>query len=320
MNELSIIDNYCNITKTALSFKREVSKDEWQKVFDTCNHIEGCIQFWIGDLLKYREQKWGMYDDVADKIGIDKGTLRKYKETADSIESGIRIPDLSFTHHRQVSSFEPEKQKEFLNMASEKKWSVSEMREAVKKDRQKLLLNSQPEFKKKRYRVIYADPPWEYGQMQHTRVEQETTLEKHYPTMPTEVIAYMPVSEIADENSVLFLWTTSPKLYEAKQVIDGWGFEYKASIVWDKIKHNVGYYVSVRHEFLLIATRGSCLPDFKKLEDSVVSIERTEHSRKPDHFREWIDRLYTFGNKLEIFARTKTKGWDTYGNQLSDVL
>ena len=51
MNELITVDNYCKITQTSLSFKRDVTKAEWQKVFDACNHIEGCIQFWIGDLL-----------------------------------------------------------------------------------------------------------------------------------------------------------------------------------------------------------------------------------------------------------------------------
>ena len=126
----------------------------------------------------------------------------------------------------------------------------------------------------------------------------------------------MPVSDIAAKKAVLFLWVTSPILEESFAVIKAWGFKYKASFVWDKIKHNMGHYNSVRHELLLICIRGSCPLDNKKLFDSVQSIERTKHSEKPEYFREIIDTIYTSGKKIELFARKKTKGWHTYGNQI----
>ena len=172
-----------------------------------------------------------------------------------------------------------------------------------------------PELPKGKYKIIYADPPWQYATEQHGKEKQETVLETHYPTMAIEDICRLPIENLTAGNAVLFLWTTSPKLFEAKLVIDAWGFEYKSSIIWDKIKHNVGYYVSVRHEFLLICTRGSCLPDSDRLIDSVVSIERTKHSEKPDIFYEIIEKMYQ-GKKIELFARKKREGWDTWGNQI----
>ena len=174
------------------------------------------------------------------------------------------------------------------------------------------------ELPRGRYRVIYADPPWWYGTPQHGKTEQVATLGTHYPSMKTGAICDLPVGDMAADNAVLFLWATSPLLFEAKAVIDAWGFTYKASIVWDKVLHNVGHYVSVRHEFLLICTRGSCLPDSDKLHDSVVSIERTAHSAKPEQFREIIDEMYTpvKGDRLELFARAATpKHWASWGNQ-----
>ena len=171
-----------------------------------------------------------------------------------------------------------------------------------------------------KYRVIYAEPPWQYGNPQHTTEEQETVLETHYPTMALEEIEALPIEDIAHDISVLFLWATSPLIFQIKEIIIAWGFEYKASFIWDKIKHNVGYYNSVRHELLLIATRGSCLPDSKKLHDSVISIERTEHSRKPEYFRKVIDKMYippkTRNDRIELFARGKLpKHWDSWGNE-----
>lgn len=175
------------------------------------------------------------------------------------------------------------------------------------------------------FRVIYADPPWLYtaeqhgkGSDQYSKIGQDTVLATHYPSMPTEAICALPVKDIAADDAVLFIWTTSPKLFETADVIKAWGFTYKASIVWDKVKHNVGHYVSVRHEFLLIATRGKCLPDSRTLHDSVISIERTEHSVKPAYFRELIDEMYTpQGNdRIELFARGDLPdGWQGWGNE-----
>jgi len=67
------------------------------------------------------------------------------------------------------------------------------------------------------------------------------------------------------------------------------------------VKHNMGHYNSVRHEFLLVAARGSCQPDVMKLFDSVITIERNgQHSQKPTYFREIIDTLYPYGPRIEL--------------------
>ena len=172
-----------------------------------------------------------------------------------------------------------------------------------------------PELPEGKYQVILADPPWLYGQEQHSKEKQDTVLETHYPSLATEKICELPIKELGLDNSVLFLWTTSPKLFESKSVIDAWGYEYKASMILDKVKHNVGYYVSVRHEFLLICTKGSCLPDNPTLHDSVITEERTEHSRKPEVFYDIIEDIYK-GKKIELFARKPRKNWDSWGNQI----
>ncbi len=131
-NSVQTIDNYCKISKTSLEFKRDVTKPEWQKVFNACRNIEGCIQFWIGDLLKYRDQKWGMYDDVEEDSGYDKTTLQTYKSISQSVEPLSRNKDLTFNHHKAVASFEPEKQKEFLNKANEENLTVRQLIEEIK--------------------------------------------------------------------------------------------------------------------------------------------------------------------------------------------
>jgi N6-adenosine-specific RNA methylase IME4 len=164
-----------------------------------------------------------------------------------------------------------------------------------------------------KYRVIYADPPWEYG---NTMPKEFVEQRDHYPTMKLKEICELPIKNLAQENAVLFLWTTSPMLEETFEVVAAWGFKYKSSFIWDKVKHVMGHYNSVRHEILLICVRGSCQPDNIKLFDSVYSEERTEHSRKPEYFRNIIDTIYPTGKRIELFARSQHDNWDNWGNEI----
>ena len=171
-----------------------------------------------------------------------------------------------------------------------------------------------PQLPSGKYRIIYADPPWQYG---NTMPEYFTEQADHYDLMTLEEICALPVKELVADAAVLFLWATSPILEEAFQVVHAWGFEYKTSFVWDKVKHCMGHYNSVRHELLLVCVRGSCMPDEPTLFDSVVTEERSDrHSEKPEVFRGFIDALYTWGSRIELFSRKQVKGWDVWGNEV----
>ena len=204
------------------------------------------------------------------------------------------------------------KKEEKKEIQNEKKKDYEERIETVSKNEFKVdIFNTLNKF-----RVIYADPAWSYNDKQDT--PQLGGAAKHYDTMSVSQICSLPVNEISEKDSVLFLWVTSPLLEDAFTVIKSWGFKYKTSFVWDKIKHNMGHYNSVRHEFLLIATKGSCTPDNKKLYDSVQAIERNDnHSEKPIEFLNIIDDIYNYGNKLEMFCRNiKKEKWYGWGNEI----
>lgn len=166
------------------------------------------------------------------------------------------------------------------------------------------------------YNVIYADPPWQYKEKNNFM--DWNSPENHYPTMTVDEICALDVRSITAKNAVLFLWVTSPILAEAFQVIETWGFQYRSSFVWDKVQQNYGNYNSMRHEFLLVCVRGAFLPVKPMRFDSVVSLQRTKsHSEKPEIFRQMIEQLYPNGRRIELFARKKVAGWDTWGNEIS---
>ncbi len=145
--------------------------------------------------------------------------------------------------------------------------------------------------------------------------------------MPADDICSLPVADIAEDNSVLFLWVTFPNLQESFRVIEAWGFEYRTvAFVW--VKRNkkamnwfmgLGYWTRANAEICLLAVKGKPKRVSKSVRQIIDSpIER--HSKKPDETRERIVDLMGDLPRIELFARQKTDGWDVWGNEVeSDI-
>lgn len=172
-----------------------------------------------------------------------------------------------------------------------------------------------------KYAVVYADPPWAYHVW--SKKGAGRCAENHYPTMSLEEICTLPVAEISAKDSVLFLWATFPNLPQAFEVIKAWGYTYKTvAFVW--VKRNkkspghfvgLGYWVRANAEICLLATKGKP----KRVSKSVRQIIDTpieRHSQKPDEARKRIVELMGDIPRIELFARTKSIGWDVWGNEV----
>jgi N6-adenosine-specific RNA methylase IME4 len=169
------------------------------------------------------------------------------------------------------------------------------------------------------YSVIYADPPWQYKNQSPPCLPEKQpdtcTIEYYYPTMKLEDIKSMPIKEISDKNSVLFLWATTPAIQEAFEVVSAWGFKYKTMITWEKTnKDCMGYWFRVCTEHLIVAVRGN-VKSFRSMERTCYHEARTKHSKKPEYFYSLIESV-TSGNRIELFARSPRQGWDVFGNEV----
>ncbi|MGE0206103.1 MAG: MT-A70 family methyltransferase [Hyphomicrobiaceae bacterium] len=175
-----------------------------------------------------------------------------------------------------------------------------------------------------KFRVIYADPPWSYGDERGGLEKADTAAAGQYPTMPVEAICALapydrPITDIFAKDAVLFMWATFPLLTEGLMVIKAWGFDYKTAFVWDKERSNIGNYHDARAELLMIGVRGSCPIEIDTRPKQVQSIARGRHSAKPEVFRELIDTLYPTGPRIELFRRGDVpKNWKTWGNEAAD--
>lgn len=171
----------------------------------------------------------------------------------------------------------------------------------------------------KKYNIIYADPPWQYRDKSLNRGGAE----RHYMTMNEEDIANLNIKDITDENCILFIWTTFPKLFDTEKIIKEWGFTYKTlGFVW--IKKNkksltnfwgMGSWTRSNPEICLIAIKGNP----KRISASVHSVIESpieKHSKKPDIVKDKIVELVGDLPRIELFARQKTDGWDVWGNEV----
>jgi len=158
------------------------------------------------------------------------------------------------------------------------------------------------------FEIVLADPPWRYD-FSETECRK---IENNYPTATIEDICkHAPKTT---ENAILFLWATAPKLREAMQVVDAWGFEYKTHAIWDKCKIGMGYWFRGQHELLIVATKGNASPPIAENRVSSIFKEpRGEHSKKPDCVYEWIESAFVSYKKLEMYARSNRPGWHSWG-------
>jgi len=175
----------------------------------------------------------------------------------------------------------------------------------------------------KKYKIIYADPPWAYKNMGNI----QATANSHYNTMSNNDICNLPIKQITNDNCILFLWATFPKIQEALNVITAWGFEYKTvGFTWVKtnIKNNkpffgVGWYTKSNAEICLIGVKGKA-PKISNSISSIVIEPRGKHSEKPNEVRKRIVKFCGNISKIELFARQKFNGWDVWGNEVkSDI-
>jgi N6-adenosine-specific RNA methylase IME4 len=174
--------------------------------------------------------------------------------------------------------------------------------------------------------AILADPPWAYQVWSAKGTGRSA--EQHYDTMSAIEIASMPVSHVAADDCVLFLWVTWPCLKQALDLIETWGFAYKTcAFDWMKASNTqpdffqeevpaqigLGHWTRSNTEPCLLATRGKP----KRLNADVrqgIIAPRREHSRKPDGIHERIERLVA-GPYLELFARQQKRNWTSWGNE-----
>ena len=196
------------------------------------------------------------------------------------------------------------------------------------------------------YSLIYADPPWSYGNKASNGAATD-----HYQTMSLTDLKRQPVWDLAADNAVLAMWYTGTHNREAMELAEAWGFSVRTmkGFTWVKLnalaenhinkaiesgevtdfydfldllnaqtRMNGGNHTRANTEDLLIATKGSGLERLDAGVKQVIYSPLGAHSAKPAEARHRLERLYGDVPRIELFSRTAAPGWDHWGNQADD--
>jgi len=328
-NKLELQTTCYQITRTGLNVVRQSTEQEWEQYGEMLGVVGEATQWAVGDWLAdgKTHKGDGLYKRAAEILGVDEGTLRKQKSLSSKFDLFLRRNNLSWNHHSIVSSIKKigsdkdgklalskdtdhDAISRLLQQAEKEELSTRKLSEVVsqykRRQQEEIRLANEPE----RFSVILADPAWEYDFSK----SDSRQIENQYLPSTMEDMKRLRVP--ASEDSIIFMWATSPKLREALELMQAWGFEYKTCMVWVKDKIGMGYYARQKHELLLIGGKGRLeLADPSIRPESVFFAPRNEHSAKPQEVYQIIETMYPTYNKLEMFAREEREGWESWGDQ-----
>lgn len=188
----------------------------------------------------------------------------------------------------------------------------------------------------KKYDVIVADPPWSFGDtLKKMKRPVKRSAVSQYKVMSIDEIMSMDVPSLAASNGcILVMWVPSSLLQEGMKVLNAWGFTFKGTYVWVKLKKDhdkeknvnkrtrvgMGRLFRQSHEIALVGVRGSVYKKLKSKSQRSVSFALNEgHSIKPGNLQESLDEMFPDAEKIELFARRKRAGWDALGDGVTGI-
>lgn len=176
---------------------------------------------------------------------------------------------------------------------------------------------------KEQFATLLADPPWRF--INRTgKVAPEHRRLSRYDTLSAKEIAALPVADLMAPRSHCYLWVPNALLAEGLDVLESWGFSYKANIVWAKRRKDggpdgrgVGFYFRNVTELILFGVRGNLRTlDPGRSQVNIIETRKREHSRKPEELYGIIEACSP-GPYLEMFARYPRDGWMAWGEESS---
>lgn len=188
------------------------------------------------------------------------------------------------------------------------------------------------------YDVLLVDFPWHWKAWSDKGNGRSAC--QHYDVAGIELGLQLgeKIKQLTKPNCVMFFWAIWPMIFEARPIIEAFGFTYR-TLAWEWVKLNKsgigwhignGYYTRSNVEPALLCVKGSmpvAVHNERNLlieyEDDCLELPMItpvgQHSQKPDEQYHKIERLYPasqYPRRLELFARRQYPTWDVWGNQV----
>ena len=305
---LPLCDGKITLTSIGVTVKGKPTLDEFKSAWSFAQWSERSSAWWVVGLLDYASTRkdWAdQLESVMDFTGYSEGRVRSLRTISRTFPPERRQFAVDLSVYEAVAPLSPKEQDALLEQAETENLSVRAVQQAVNAKRRRKVLDGQAVLEG-RYRVIYADPwshvdPW-------PRMEGASSVAD---------LCRLPIASHAMPHSALWLWVPPSLLYQSpgpREVGMAWGFTYQRDIVWDAVDGQPCDFSFERHQHLTIWTRGQGMPDTDgSLVKSVQTI-RSRDAEKPSEFYGLIEKLYTTGPYLQVYASQPRTGWSTLNN------
>lgn len=178
----------------------------------------------------------------------------------------------------------------------------------------------------KEYDIIYTDPPWPQrkGNKRTCRPKQCKNLDYRTLDLPTIKEIHRDILTMTNQKHNVFMWTIDKFLFDAEQMMKELGYTLHARLIWDK-ENGIAPAFTVRfsHEYLLwFYRKGHMLMPEKEVRGKYTTMLRekaTTHSKKPVCAYEMLENMFPDSKKIELFARSKRPGWDSWGDEIDGI-
>src|SRR6516164_844769 len=124
-----LLNAACN--PTSLILPEDLDKEAWLSVGRSLREISSGIMWWLGDWIRFADEKWGETYDEAISLGFAYQTALNAVSVAKKFEFSRRRENLSWGHHQAVAYLEEPFADGFLDDAITHKWSQKEIRKQV---------------------------------------------------------------------------------------------------------------------------------------------------------------------------------------------
>jgi N6-adenosine-specific RNA methylase IME4 len=272
------------------------------------------------------------HDRIADEAGISSREVQRneeYSKGVDKLEEEYKQKVLQGQSKvnkqdvREISKAEPDfvaksddeilrKAKEIRDKKNAEK--IAKRIQLIEEQKEDIRSGKLPELEGK-FDVVSIDPPWPYEIKEDAATSFDPNgrrVANPYPEMSIDEIKKIQLPLMND--SIVFLWTTHKFLKDGFDILEKWGLDYKATLVWNKEKIGMGAWFRMQCEFCLFAVKGKPFFQNTTFRD-ILNEARREHSRKPDGFFKMVEEV-TAGRRLEYFSREKREGWEVFGNDV----
>lgn len=122
------------LSPTGIQIPRDCDGPEWEDLGWVIKALDTSISWVVGDWALYAMQTWGLTaGEIAKQFGYETGTIETYTWVCRSVLGSIRNRASSFGHARVVAKLAAESQIDWLNQATQGRWTVSKLYGEVNK-------------------------------------------------------------------------------------------------------------------------------------------------------------------------------------------